>query len=218
MTQNAFPLFARQPIDNYRQSKRFKAERQFLAIKPEGSTAARIEQFCGRFAREHRLVGTRVGRPRLHITLHGIGNYDVLPVSVVEAMNLIAKAVSQAPFEVVLPTIMTFKGSPSVDGRPSWAPLVLLAEGDALQELHKALAAELRKFGLRAERNFTPHVTVLYGLNVVSKQAIEPIRFMVKEFVFIHSRVGKSEHRTLGRWPLNGGTPTLAPAATGLLL
>ena len=142
----------------------------------------------------------------------------MLPVSVVEAMHLIAKTVSKAPFEVVLPTVMTFKGASSVEGRPSWTPLVLLAESEALQELHKALAAELRKFGLRAESSFTPHVTMLYGPNVVSKQAIEPIRFMVKEFVFIHSRVGKSEHKTLGRWPLNGGTPTLAPAATGLLL
>jgi 2'-5' RNA ligase len=51
-----------------------------------------------------------------------------------------------------------------------------------------------------AKREFTPHVTMLYAERRVEECPIEPIRWMVNEFVLIHSRNG---HTHLARWPLH---------------
>ncbi|MGH8283840.1 MAG: 2'-5' RNA ligase family protein [Gammaproteobacteria bacterium] len=52
------------------------------------------------------------------------------------------------------------------------------------------------------KREFTPHVTLLYGNNVMKPQSIEPIGWTVREFVLVHSLLGRTEHRVLERWPL----------------
>lgn len=57
--------------------------------------------------------------------------------------------------------------------------------------------------GRWVERNFTPHVTLLYDDRSVAPQAIEPIAWTVREFVLVHSLLGRTEHRILGRWSLN---------------
>ena len=50
-----------------------------------------------------------------------------------------------------------------------------------------------------ATREFTPHVTLLYAERRVEEYPIEPIRWMVNEFVLVHSKNG---HAHLARWPL----------------
>lgn len=80
--------------------------------------------------------------------------------------------------------------------------LVFLAEGAGLVALHHGLGGAMRRIGLRASEHFRPHVTFLYGPSVVSKQPIEPIRFVVREFALIHSEVGLSKYNVIDRWQL----------------
>jgi RNA 2',3'-cyclic 3'-phosphodiesterase len=49
---------------------------------------------------------------------------------------------------------------------------------------------------------FTPHVTLAYDPQEVPLQAIEPIRWVVSEFVLVHSLIRQTRHIVLGRWPL----------------
>jgi 2'-5' RNA ligase len=79
---------------------------------------------------------------------------------------------------------------------------VLRAEGTALFDLHALLGAAMREWGLKAADEFVPHMTLLYGPNAVPLQAIEPIRFVAREFVLIHSELGLTRYTVLGRWPL----------------
>lgn len=65
------------------------------------------------------------------------------------------------------------------------------------------LGAEMRLLGLKAKAHFRPHVTVLYGPDIVAKRRITPIRFAVKEFAFIHSELGLSKYNVIDRWPLD---------------
>jgi 2'-5' RNA ligase len=49
---------------------------------------------------------------------------------------------------------------------------------------------------------FTPHLTLLYDNRYVEGRDVEPIAWSVREFVLIHSVLGKTRHIHLGRWPL----------------
>jgi 2'-5' RNA ligase len=113
-----------------------------------------------------------------------------------------------APFVPPAPFVITFWGVATLE--PDWPvdlryhrrPLALLADGDALFELFRLLDSGLRQNGLRAAEKFTPHMTLLYGPNSVPRQAIEPIRLVVKEFVLIHSERGLTRHNIIDRWAL----------------
>lgn len=89
----------------------------------------------------------------------------------------------------------------SFDGKPR-RPLVLLGEGDPLWDLHRILGAAMIRNGLRAAKNFKPHVTLLYGPDLVPTQPIEPIRFSVNKLVLIHSKRGLSRYHVLDRCSL----------------
>lgn len=171
----------------------------FFGVILEADTALNVDQFSRSFCAEHRVTGTPRGRKRFHISLHSAGAHTYLPTRVMYAAKLAGKAVAIPPFDVTLHSIMSFPRR-SEERRP----LVLLAEGAGLTELHGTLAAAMRKIGLRTRKHFTPHVTVLYGPDTVPRQAIAPIRFVVREFSFIHSMWGLSRYETIDRWPLIG--------------
>jgi 2'-5' RNA ligase len=60
----------------------------------------------------------------------------------------------------------------------------------------------MRKSGLSAGSQFTPHVTVPYDGSRVEEQFIEPIHWTVRDFVFVHSGRGRMMHIPLERWRL----------------
>jgi 2'-5' RNA ligase len=181
-----------------------RPERLFFGLLPDTATSARIARFGDRFLRAHRLDGTRIGAERLHVSLHHIGNYRRLRPAFIYAATEAARSVSMPPFEIELGIIKSFDIPPGRDGHPQKRPLVLLGEGVAGTALHKTLGASMAAKGLRPGGRFVPHVTLLYSLTAVPAEAIRPIRFAVREFVLIHSKLGLAQHEVIGRWPLNG--------------
>jgi 2'-5' RNA ligase len=109
------------------------------------------------------------------------------------------------PFEVTFDRVLSFKG------RPGHRPLVLTGETglnpliDFQQALGEALGKALGKAGLRLSRaRFTPHLTLLYDEGKFDPRPIEPITWTVRDFVLIHSWLGKTLYVEKGRWPLKG--------------
>jgi 2'-5' RNA ligase len=45
-------------------------------------------------------------------------------------------------------------------------------------------------------------VTLLYGGQPTAEIEIEPISWLVREFVLIDSFIGETKHVEMGRWPL----------------
>ena len=111
-----------------------------------------------------------------------------------------AAAIRAAPFEVAFDCAMSFSGKSN--GRP----LVLCSSKNlaALAAFQQTLSTAIRKAGLHqwVQPSFVPHVTLLYDGRRVPKQAIEPISWTVREFVLVHSLLGRSRHEPLARWPL----------------
>jgi 2'-5' RNA ligase len=144
---------------------------------------------------------------RLHVSLHHVGDYKRLRTKFIYAARQAGNSVSMRPFEVTFRFIESFEGPPSTDDRPYKRPLVLLGEGDALLEFHRVLGAAMKRSGLRAAEDFTPHMTVFYGAKPIARQTIEPVRFVVREFCLIHSELWRTRYNVISRWPLEGRIP-----------
>lgn len=181
-----------------------RPERLFFGLCPDPETALRVDQFRRRFLDQKHWKGIPLKTERLHVSLHHVGDYRRLQTQFLYAARRAAAAVSMRPFAVTLRFIKSVEDDPPTNGRPR-KPLVLLAEGDALSELHNILSVAMKKNGLRAAEHFTPppHMTLSYGRGTIPVEAIEPICFAVNEFVLIHSELWLTRYHVLDRWPLH---------------
>ncbi len=177
-------------------------DRIFFACLPDVETAARIHGLAERIKHEHALEGTLILPDHLHVTLFHLGDWHSLPEDIVRLAIAAAETVAADPFEVA------FNRAGSFSNRTGIYPLVLTGFRTAArwQALHAALAAALKQAGLGAatQSEFKPHVTLLRDDTRLEPRAIEPISWTVRDFVLIHSLLGKTEHRHLGQWRLQG--------------
>ena len=171
--------------------------RYFFAISVEPATGARITALGQELRRRHRLRGQPLLTERLHFTLHHLGDYDVEHNGIVDTARGAGAAVEAGCFTVELDRAMDFGGMFVLTGRDGVTELKgfqrMLGESMALAGL-----------GKHVQKNFTPHVTLFYGENGGGEIAVEPIRWIVREFVLIHSLLGETRHTALGRWDLRG--------------
>lgn len=178
-------------------------DRLFFAVVPDAAAVERITQLTRRISREHALHGKPIDTARLHITLLFLGDHAGLPDGVVAIAKQVAAMIKQPSFTAHFDHVMSFSGN------PNHRPLVLLSDEGAagLLNLYQALLTGLRGYShLPSTRtaNFTPHVTLLYDRVSVPKVAIEPIEWQVRDFVLLHSRIGRGgSYEVLGRWPLH---------------
>jgi 2'-5' RNA ligase len=168
--------------------------RLFFAVVPDADASARIFQLARALKQAHKFPGKLIAPECLHVSLFFLGEFDE---QLVRIASCAAAEVRAQPFEI------WFDRSASFLGRPGNRPSVLIGD-DGVRELRsfrRMLGAALAKRGLRrlARRDFTPHVTLFYAERSVEEYPIEPIRWMVNEFVLIHSQNG---HTHLARWPL----------------
>jgi len=176
-------------------------DRLFFAVFPDAATAARIGDMARELRLRHGLRGKPVREDRLHATLHHLGDFAGLPGDLVARARSAADGVSLPAFDVALDSVASFVG------RKSGKPFVLRGDGGnaPLHALHEALADAMRATGATLPRGkrFVPHVTLLYDDAIVAAEPVPPIAWRVREFVLVHSLLGRTEHRVLGRWPLS---------------
>lgn len=177
-------------------------DRVFFAIFPDVDAAAQIARLARHQGSEHGLKGRPLATDRFHVTLHHLGDYVGLPGDVVAAASRAAATVAFPPFEIVLDRVVSFFG------RPRSRPLVLRG-GDGVAALigfQQALGAAMAKAGLGrwAASHYTPHVTLLYDDHHVAEVGVETIGWTAREFVLVHSLLGRTRHVPLARWRLHG--------------
>ena len=198
----SIPEFEQAPPSGVEPPRR-RSDRLFFAIVPDAKAASRIERLARELRGDLGLRGKLIERERLHVTLFFVGDFAGVPDGAVDALSRIAGSVTDttAPFEVGFDRVASF---PRKDRR---RPLVL--QGDdgvlALTALHERLQAAMAEAALapRATR-YTPHLTLLYDDRTVADLMIDPIIWPVREFVLVHSLIGRSRHETIARLPLRG--------------
>ena len=175
-------------------------DRLFFAIFPELSAAEKVAQLTHDLSSQHGLTARPNSTDRLHITLDHLGDYHGLPSGVVEAASEAAAKIEQSAFEVVFDQAGSFAGGKGNN------PFVLLGDNDttALHDFRSILTNALRAAGVpsRSGKHFTPHITLLRDARLVSEHPIDPVRWIVREFVLVHSLLGQGKHDPLARWPL----------------
>jgi 2'-5' RNA ligase len=177
-------------------------DRLFLGVFLDPDAARQGADLAWSLKANLNLRGRPLSPERLHVTLHHIDDYAGLDPRVVAAICDAAATVRADPFEV------TFDRVASFSGRPGNRPFVLRG-GDGLAELgrfQRVLGAAITRtrIGRPVASQFTPHVTLLYDGVQVEERAVEPIRWIVREFVLVHSLLGQTRHVPLARWSLGG--------------
>ena len=178
------------------------ADGVFFATFPELNVATRAAQAARHLCAKHGLTGRPIAAERLHVSLRSVGDYAGLPRGIVAAACEAAAAVTMPAFKVAFDRAVSFSG------RPGSPPLVLRG-GDGvagLMVLHQRLGMALRQVGFRCRANpqYEPHVTLLYGAPCFVEQAIETVGWTVREFVLVHSLHGQKRYVQLGQWSLQG--------------
>jgi RNA 2',3'-cyclic 3'-phosphodiesterase len=175
-------------------------DRLFFAVFPDPATATRIATLARSLHDELALQGRPFSADRLHVTLQHLGDYAGLPPGLVDNAERMAASVMLPPFEITFDSVSSFAC------RPRNRPLVLRGDQDtaALVALQEFLGEAMALGGLAKwiVKKFVPHVTLLYDDRSIAPQPIVPIAWTVREFVLVHSLLGKTEHRILGRWSL----------------
>jgi 2'-5' RNA ligase len=177
-------------------------DRIFFAALPDADTAARITTLAQTLKADNGFTGTLILPEHLHVTLFHLGDWHELPLEIVRIASDAAAQVAATPFEV------TFKRVESFRNRTEIYPFVLSGDAAQWRTLRDALGAALKKAGLggavHAEDDFKPHVTLLRDAKRAKPSAVAPVTWTVRDFVLIHSLLGKTTHIHLARWPLRG--------------
>lgn len=170
-------------------------ERLFLAAVPDTDTSARIHRLATVLKKAHGFKGRLIPADRLHISLFFLGGLHEAGVRA--ACEAAAETAATAPFDVSFDRIASF------GGKSGNHPFVLFGETglNRLRSFRQAFALAMMRRGLRrrANTNFAPHLTLLYGERRVEECPIDTIGWTVREFVLIRSKQG---HSYVARWPL----------------
>jgi 2'-5' RNA ligase len=172
-----------------------------LSSLPDAGTAARIDQLSVKLRLELGLQGKPLATERLHSTLYHVGDYAGLPQDTIANASDVALSVTMPPFTVA------FDGAESFRGRPGNQPFVLRGQDGVLglMMLQQRLASAMEKAGLgRRMPSYTPHMTLMYGDRLVAYRGVDTVSWVVREFVLVHSLLGRSCYRSLARFPLVG--------------
>ena len=176
------------------------SDRLFFGVLPDAAALERIAGLAQALRDAWGLQGRPRSREHFHVTLHHLGDFAGVPPDVVARARAAAAGVAVPAFQARFDRVGSFAG------RAGKLPFVLLGEEGptGLHRMHAALAERLAISGWRGvpERTFVPHVTLLYDAQAVPVQPVEPVSWPVREFVLIHSLLGRAEYRLLGRWVL----------------
>lgn len=175
-------------------------DRLMFLLYPDAATAERIAAEARRLREALGLRGQPLLTDRFHITLHHLGDYVGLPADKVRQGEAAGVALSHAPFEVVLDKAVSFAN------RPGNNPFTLQG-GEGVKTLiafQQALGLRMAGAGLKPDKHFLPHVTLLYDGQVIPAQDIAPIAWTVDRFVLVQSKLGQTQHIVLRSWDLTG--------------
>jgi RNA 2',3'-cyclic 3'-phosphodiesterase len=172
----------------------------YFAHKPEPEVIDQAVSVGNHFCAKHGLAGS-VKPSVLHMTIGAIGYFPELSEERVETARGVADRLVAKPFEMILNRVMTYRNGKE---KP---PLVAFADsGVSKVDLFRyALIADLRRNGFSFTKKLpNPHMTLFYDHHVVAEEPIDPIRWVVRDFVLVHSIHGEGRHELLGQWPLRG--------------
>lgn len=179
-------------------------DRLFFAVIPDEKTVEAICSARRKLCEKTGLCGAEILPEHLHLTLWHVGDYVVPPTSEdIDALVRQASDVEAPPFRI------SFKRAKSL----SRGAFVLYGGkgGADLNALSIKLRDVLSRPGAEKKRPLMPHMTLLRSETILPSFGIKPITWTAREIVLVHSLLGKTIHRHVGRLPLRPGPQLLLP-------
>jgi 2'-5' RNA ligase len=166
--------------------------RLFIGLMPDAVVQAALQDHarCWAWPPESRLT-----RPeRLHLTLHFLGDVEAADE---QALYPALAAVRMEPLALVLRTPLVFSGGVAV---------LLPEENAGLRALHGRFAPALARIGYEMPKSWVPHVTLARrAAQAAPPEACPPIRWTVREFALVWSRLGaQSRYEVIARQVADG--------------
>jgi len=174
-------------------------ESLFFAVLPEPQMVARIHELGMGLRDEHGLQGLLLAPLRTHMMLGWMGEHAGVPPALLARVKQAAGRVRSAAFEVCFDQVCSVG-----DGAPF--PLVLTSDSgmERVSALHLELSrvcTPLLPHAPRA-RPFRPAIPLLHDARRLPPQPVQPMRWLVREFVLLRSYLGQSRYQLEGRWEL----------------
>lgn len=148
------------------------------------------------------ITGSLLLKERFHVSQRHVGDYKRLRSKIEFAAKRAGQLVEMPAFEVTFSYAVSFPGRPAAKGRPPWRPFVLLADDGPVCELSRLIGVAMKANGLKSADHFVPHMTLAYDNSFIPRQPIDPISFVARELVLVHSLRGLTIYKDLNRWPL----------------
>ena len=172
-------------------------DRLFLGLFPDDATRALIAAAAEKIRPQLRGQGQGIRASQYHATLHHLGDYPELPPDRVDASIAAIARAATTTFELVFDRIDSFRGQRK-------HPCVLRCSqvSPALQAYWRETKVLLAAAGFSPwlKSSLVPHVTLYYADNVLPEAvSIEPIILPVRELLLVHSLLGRTEYRVVGR-------------------
>jgi RNA 2',3'-cyclic 3'-phosphodiesterase len=166
---------------------------------PDAKTALHIHGLAHSVSAELGLRGKPLEADRLHVTLYYLGEFTAPRPDVVALAARAAASIATPLFDVKFNRLMSFE-------RRRRLPLVLSSDAELveLESVHRALGAALFNGGFAppADRQYTPHVTLLYADQGIAERSVEAVGWTAREFDLVRSVPGRPAYESLGRWKL----------------
>lgn len=181
------------------------ADAIFFAIHPPAEIGDGISQLTGELRDRHGLVGRPLNPACLHLSLVFTGFDECVPPEALAAIKDAASTIAMQSFRIRLDRAVSFRHQEK-------RPLVLCGDDGVTGViwLRDALLWALARvrvpcFQTRFPRpgsQFTPHLTLLYDEGAIAGELVEPMDWLVRDFVLVRSLHGHGQHEVLARWKL----------------
>jgi 2'-5' RNA ligase len=179
-------------------------DRLFFAVLPDDKTVEAICSARRKLCERTGLSGTEVLPEHLHVPLWHVGDDVVPPTSEeIDALVRRARAVEIQPFRIAFTHARSLsRGAFVLCGGKCTAHL---------ETLSIRLRDALMRPGMEKKRPSMPHMTLLRSETILPPRQVRPTSWTAREIVLVHSLLGKSIHRHVGRLPLRPGPQLSLP-------
>jgi RNA 2',3'-cyclic 3'-phosphodiesterase len=167
------------------------ADRFFFALRP----AASAVPLLATAQREH-CPAQAIPDAHWHVTLDILDDVADADPRLIDRLMAAGSRVEAEGFAFAFERIVALAG---------WIGLRVGRRPAPLMQLHAAIRQALLAVGLapREGWTFNPHLTLGYPQGTPFSRAIAPIGWRAEEIVLIHSHLGETRHREIGRWALS---------------
>lgn len=172
----------------------FAGNRFFFALKPPRDVARRIL-----LEAERRAPGDHQTVDRLHSTIGILDDRPSVPDGLVAALMAVGQGIAADPFICMFDRVVGGHGCVTL--RPG-------RRIGALVDLFRQIEDGMGRVGVKLREGYTysPHITLSYRADGGPfSEKIQGHGWLVEDVVLIHSLLGRTEHRELGRWRLPSG-------------